>query len=103
LEEITPELQQSFITSISRKLRRKTVLNIVATLSALLNTAKRWGYICEGVDFARLAFPAKGERSRARFFTADQARRIIEGSEEPFATIFAVAGMTAARPAEVWL
>jgi integrase len=101
LEEITPELQQSFITSLSRKLQRKTVLNVVATLSAILNTAKRWGYICEGVDFGRLAFPVKGERSRARFFTAEQARCIIEGTEEPFATIFAVAAMTAMRPGEL--
>lgn len=101
LEDLTPELQQSFITSLSKKLRRKTVLNIMATVSAILNTAKRWGYICEGVDFSRLAFPAKGERNRARFFTADQARRIIEASEEPFATIFAVAAMTALRPGEL--
>ena len=101
LEEVTPELQQSFITTLSRKLRRKSVLNVVATLSAILNTAKRWGYICEGVDFRRLAFPVKGERTRARFFTAEQARRIIEGSKDPFATIFAVAAMTAMRPGEL--
>jgi integrase len=101
LEEITPELQQSFITALSTKLRRKTVLNVVATLSAILNTAKRWSYICEGVDFARLTFPATGERNRARFFTADQARRIIAGAEEPFTTIFALAAMTAMRPGEL--
>lgn len=101
LEDLTPEIQQSFITGLSKTLQRKTVLNVMATLSAILNTAKRWGYICEGVDFSRLAFPAKGERIRARFFTADQARRIIEASEEPFATIFAVAAMTALRPGEL--
>jgi integrase len=101
LEDLTPELQQSFITGLSKKLRRKTVLNIMATLSAILNTAKRWGYICEGVDFSRLAFPAKGERIRARFFTAEQARQIIEASEEPSATIFAVGAMTALRPGEL--
>lgn len=101
LEDLTPELQQSFTTSLSKKLRRKTVLNVMATLSAILNTAKRWGYICEGVDFSRLAFPAKGERIRARFFTAEQARRIIEAAEEPFATMFGVAAMTALRPGEL--
>jgi hypothetical protein len=41
LEVITPELQQTFVASLSKKLRRKTVLNVVATLSAILNTAKR--------------------------------------------------------------
>lgn len=101
LEDLTPELQQSFITGLSKKLRRKTVLNVTATLSAVLNKAKKWDYVCEGVDFARLTFPAKGERVRARFFTAEQARRIIEVSEEPFATIFAVAAMTALRPGEL--
>ena len=78
LEEITAELQQSFVTALSRNLRRKSVLNVVATLSATLNTAKRWGYICEGVDFNRLAFPARGERTRARFFTAEQARTSLK-------------------------
>lgn len=101
LEDLTPELQQSFVTGISKKVRRKSVLNIMATLSAILNTAKRWGYICDGVDFSQLAFPAKGERIRARFFTAEQARRIIEASEDPFSTIFAVAAMTALRPGEL--
>ncbi len=102
LEEVTPELQQSFITTLSKKLQRKTVLNILATLSAVLNTAKRWGYICEGVDFSQLAFPARTEHRRARFFTAEQARRIIETSREPYATIFSVAAMTAMRPGEVF-
>jgi integrase len=101
LEVITPELQQTFVASLSKKLRRKTVLNVLATLSAILNTAKRWGYICEGVDFERLTFPAAGERSRARFFTVNQARRIIAGAKEPFTTIFALAAMTAMRPGEL--
>ena len=83
LEEIGAELQQTFITTVSKKLRRKTVLNVVATLSAILNTAKRWGYVCEGVDFSQLAFPVRTERNRARFFTADQARSIIVTSREP--------------------
>jgi integrase len=102
LEDITSELQQSFLTQISKALRRKTVQNVIATLSAILNTAKRWGYVCEGVDFERLIFPVAEERTEARFFTARQARQIIAGAEEPFAVIFALAGMTALRPGELF-
>ena len=101
LEDITPELQQSFLAQISKKLRRKTARNVMATLSAIVNTAKRWGYVCEGVDFGRLVFPTAGEKQQARFFTAEQVRRIIAAPPEPFATLFALAAMTAMRPGEL--
>lgn len=32
----------------------KSVLNIVSTLSSILDMAKNWGYVCEGVDQNKL-------------------------------------------------
>ena len=101
LEEITTEVQQAFLAKLAVKLRRKTVLNIMGTLSSMLGTAKRWGYLCEAVDFKALALPTAAERVQARFFTAEEARQVTAEAAEPFATIFLVAATTAMRPGEL--
>jgi hypothetical protein len=35
-----------FVGYLSERVSRKTVLNVLGTLSSMLNTAKNWGYIC---------------------------------------------------------
>jgi integrase len=101
LEQLGPEAVQDFITCISKRLNSKTVLNIVGTLSSMLSTAKEWGYACQGFSWRKLVLPCPGEKKRARFFTEDQARRVIGAAKEPYATMFAVAAMTAIRPGEL--
>jgi hypothetical protein len=45
------ENQQSFVTRVAEAgVSRKTVLNVMGTLSSMLNTAKDWGYTCEPID-----------------------------------------------------
>jgi integrase len=61
----------------------------------MLNTAKDWGYVCEGMSLKRLA------RKTPRFFTAEEARRIIAAAREPYATIYAVVAMTGMRAGEL--
>ncbi len=101
LEQLGRENLQAFVACLSRKLTRKTVLNVAGTLSSMLNTAKDWGYVCEGMSLDRLVLAASREKARARFFTAEQARKIIAAAREPYATMFAVAAMTAIRPGEL--
>ncbi len=101
LEELGKETIQAFLTRLSQQHTHKTVQNILATLSAMLNTAKDWGYICEGLSRRGLALPPRRERTRVHFFDADQARRIIAAAKEPYATMFAVAAMTGIRPGEL--
>ena len=45
LDELGAETIQAFVSALSHRCTRETVLNIVSTLSAILNTAKQWGYI----------------------------------------------------------
>ena len=101
LDQLGKENVQSFVRYLSKKYTRKTVLNILGTLSALLNTAKEWGYVCEGMNRRGLALPVEGERKRARFFALEEARQIIAKAEEPFATMFAVAAMVGVGPGEL--
>lgn len=101
LDQIGRENQQVFVTRLSRTVSRKTLLNVLGTLSSMLNKAREWGYICQGVEFDKLALPEAEVATPARFFTADQVRRIIEAAKEPYATMFAVFAMTGMRAGEV--
>lgn len=101
LDALGKEAQQVFVMRLSRTVSRKTVLNVVGTLSAMLRKAKEWGYICECVDFGALEFPEDSVRPEPRFFTAKQVRQIIEAAEEPFRTMFAVLAMTGIRTGEL--
>jgi integrase len=101
LDEITLEAQQSFVARLSKSLKRKTLLNVLQTLSVVLNTAKSWGYVTEGMSLKRLTLPPRGAHVAARFFSAEEARRIIAAAPEPYATIYAVAAMTGLRAGEL--
>jgi integrase len=101
LNEIAMEEQQRFVVRLAKTVRRKTLLNVLQTLSVMLNTAKDWGYVCEGMSLKRLALPPREARKTPRFFTAEEARRIIAAAREPYATIYAVAAMTGMRAGEL--
>ncbi len=101
LDEVSRERQQVFVTRLSQSTSRKTVLNVMGTLSSMLTTAKRWGYITETVKMGDLALPDEGVRPEARFFTAEQVRQIIALAPEPFGTMFAIAAMTGIRAGEL--
>jgi integrase len=101
LDEIGREAQQAFITRLAGNISRKTLINVLGTLSAMLTTAKSWGYICEPVKFANLTLPAGQVQQSARFFNGDEARRIIGTAPEPYRTMFAIAAMTGLRVGEL--
>ena len=101
LDQIGRENQQGFATLLSKKVSRKTLLNVLGTLSSMLNKAKQWSYVCESVEFDKLALPEASISTAARFFSADEARRIIEAASAPFYTMFAVLAMTGIRAGEL--
>jgi integrase len=101
LDELTLEAQQAFVARLAKSLKRKTLLNVLQTLSVVLNTAKSWGYVTEGMSIKRLTLPPRGAHAVARFFSAEEARRIITAAREPYATIYAVAAMTGMRAGEL--
>jgi integrase len=101
LDQIGRESQQVFATRLSKKVSRKTVMNVLGTLSSILNKAREWGYVCEAVEFDKLALPEASIGTAARFFSADEARRIIEVAPDPFSTMFATLAMTGIRASEL--
>jgi integrase len=101
LHELTPQIQQNFVTLISQKVSRKTVLNVLGTLSSMMRTAKSWGYCSQRIVTSELALPADELRKPARFFNGEEARKIITLAPEPYRTMFAIAAMTGLRVGEV--
>ncbi len=102
LDQLMPENQQAFVACLSKRHAAKTVLNVLGTLSAMLNTAKKWGYVCEGMELRTLALPARGEKAQAHFFTAQEVRAIVAAAKEPYSTMFGVAAMTGMRCGEIF-
>jgi integrase len=76
-------------------------VNVLGTLSSMMNTAKNWGYICDGVSLNRLALPERGIKKEVRCFTADEVRRILQAATEPWRTMFAIAALLGLRAGEV--
>jgi len=101
VDQIGLESQQVFVNRLAGKVSRKTLLNVLGTLSAMLNRAKDWGYVCEGVQIRKLVLPERGIKQPVRFFTAEECRRIISVAENPFRAMYALAAMTGMRAGEI--
>jgi integrase len=80
---------------------RKTVLNVLGTLSSIVSTARDWGYNCEQVDVNKLRLPPRSARYEAPHFTVDQLNRILAIAEEPWRTLFCILTMEGLRAGEV--
>ena len=101
LDELGRERQQAFATRLVSKVSRKTAVNILGTLSTMLTTAREWGYICEGLKLGCLALPESPLRPAARFFSGEEAKKIIAAAANPFRTMFAIAAMSGLRAGEI--
>jgi integrase len=102
LEQFSTENQQTFISRMLEKgVSRKTVLNVLGTLSSILKTARDWGYNCEQVDATKLRLPPRGEKFEAPHFTVEQLKRILTIAEEPWHTLFCILTMDGLRAGEV--
>jgi integrase len=101
LEEFTGHAQQIFVTRISQRVSRKTVVNVLSTLSSMIRTAKNWGYVCQPIVIRELALPAEQLRKEARSYTVHEIRGIITAAVEPYRTMFAIAAMCGLRAGEV--
>ena len=102
LSAITTRNVQAFVSQMAAKrLTRKTIENVLQTLSSLVKTAKAWRYVPEVFDRAALSLPRECEKAEERFFTADEVRRVIAASEEPYATLWALFGVTGGRAGEI--
>jgi integrase len=101
LHELSPQIQQNFVTLLSQRVSRKTVLNVLGTLSSMMRTAKSWGYCTRAVTTSELALPSDQIRKQTRFFNWEEARKIITIASEPYRTMFAIAAMSGLRVGEI--
>jgi len=102
LEQFGVENQQAFVSRVFEKgVSRKTVLNVLGTLSSILSTARDWGYNCEQIDVKKLRLPPRSARYEAPYFTVDQLNKILAIAEEPWRTLFCLLTMEWLRAGEV--
>lgn len=101
LSEIGVENQQSFVTRLSGTVSRRTLHNVLGTLSSMLTTAHNWGYICERVSFGKLAFPKRDIQAEAPSFTEGEARFIIAEAKGQYRVMFAIAAITGLLVGEI--
>lgn len=105
LDQFGVESQQRFITRMperatNKAVSRKTVLNVLATLSTILTSARDWGYTCEQINVKKLRLPQRGASYEAPHFTIDQVQRILGLAEEPWRTLFCVFTLDGLRAGE---
>jgi len=105
LDQFGVENQQRFITrmperAVSKAVSRKTIQNVLGTLSAILTTARNWGYTCEPIKLEHLRLPARGVKYEAPSFTVEQLQRILTVAEEPWRTLFCIFTMDGLRAGE---
>jgi integrase len=98
LDQIGPENQQIFVNHLVGA-SRKTVLNILSTLSSMLTTAKNWGYACRDVEISKLVLPERNAHVAAHF-TRTQVESIFSLAQEPWRTFFILLAMTGMRAGE---
>jgi integrase len=106
LDQLGVENQQTFITHMpgratKKTVSRKTVVNVLGTLSTILTTARNWGYHCEQINLNKLRLPARGMKYEAPSFTPDQLQRILAIAEEPWRTMFCILTLDGLRAGEV--
>jgi integrase len=98
LDQIGPENQQIFVNSLLDA-SRKTVLNVLSTLSAMLTTAKNWGYSARQIEIKKLALPERNSYV-APHFTRSQIESILNLAGEPWRSFFILLALTGMRAGE---
>src|SRR5258708_11535032 len=98
LDQVGPENQQVFVNQLAGA-SRKTVLNVLSTLSSMLATAKNWGYSSGEIALRKLVLPERNVHCPAHF-TRRQAESIRSLANEPWRTFFVVLTLTGLRAGE---
>jgi integrase len=102
LQQMNVKHLQAFVTSTAATgVTRKTLQNILHTVFSILRTARNFGNSLPLVKRAELTLPRKGAKKAVRFLSAKDIGQIITRAKEPYATMFAVLGMTGCRAGEM--
>ena len=98
LTEINTKTVQTFVAYLATGGRsRKTVENVLLTLSSILRTARAWDYACGNFSLTDITMPREGVRKEPRSFTDAEVGKILSAASEPFGTILAVTAVLGLR------
>jgi integrase len=100
LPEINAKAVQSFVAYLGTGRSRKTVENVLLTLSSILRTAKAWDYACGGFSLADITMPREAVKKEQRSFTDEEVGKILAAAPEPFGTILALTSVLGLRIGE---
>jgi integrase len=92
---------QRFTTKLLGKLSRKSIVNVLGTLFAILDYAKKCAIRVPDVSFASIKLPSERQTTEAFHFKRNDVHRIIREAREPYRTIFALAWATGLRAGEL--
>ena len=92
---------QQFSTDLRKVLSRKTVINVLGTIFAIVDYAGRCGTLVSKVSFEDIELGTTTQQAETPFFTREEVVRIIEASDEPYKTMFALAYQTGLRAGEL--
>jgi integrase len=102
LTDINTETVQIFVAYLATGGRsKKTVENVLLTLSSILQTAKKWNKACGNFKLTDITMPHEGITKEQRSFTDAEVGKILSAAPEPFGTILAVAAVLGLRIGEV--
>jgi len=101
LTELNTKTLQCFATDLSvGKRTRKTIENVLLTLSSVLRTARSWGYVVPEVSLSDLALPRETISKESPFLSAKQMQQVIGRADKTFATLLTLLSMTGLRIGE---
>ena len=101
LTEMNTKTVQSFVAYLATGGRsKKTVENVLLTLSSILRTARSWDYACGGFSLTDITMPREGVKKEQRSFTDDEMHKMIARAPEPLSTILAVTAVLGLRIGE---
>jgi integrase len=95
-----PVLQQ-FATELRQKCSRKTVVQVLVTISGIQKYAMRQGIKAVVVSLKDLELGRDSAAKPRPFFTKDQAGQIIAAAKEPYRTMFTLDWCTGLRAGEL--
>lgn len=95
-----PTLQR-FVTDLSATVSRKSILNVLGTLAAVLSYAKKCGIRVPEIPERSLAIAGDRDGAEAVYFKAADVQRILAAAREPYRTIFMLAAVTGLRAGEL--
>ena len=95
-----PTLQR-FATDLFATISRKSILNVLGTLAAVLSNAKKCGLRVPQIPEHSLAIAGDRASTEAVYFETANVQRILTATREPYRTIFMLAAVTGLRASEL--